>query len=126
MSVSPADGEPDETELLADVLATIELALAHSAASQELVKDACAALRRLVDARGNAHAAEAAGPDLTRRQRQVLRLVQCGSSNRDIASELSISERTVKQHLHMAFTKLGVQNRAQAAAAGNSMEGRNR
>ena len=122
----PTDGEPDEAEALADVLATLELALAHSVTSQELVLDACTALRKLVDARDHADAEEERGPDLTHRQRQVLNLVQCGSSNRDIASALSISERTVKQHLHMAFTKLGVRNRAQAAAARRAREGRQR
>lgn len=52
---------------------------------------------------------------LTDRELQVLRLVASGLRNRAIASELSISEATVENHLHHIFGKLGVHNRVQAA-----------
>ncbi len=39
-----------------------------------------------------------------------------GKSNRDISEILSISPRTVNKHLEQIFTKLGVENRASAAA----------
>lgn len=51
---------------------------------------------------------------LTDRERQVLRLL--GSSNKEIASELKISERTVKFHVTSIFNKLGADSRAQAVA----------
>ncbi|MFD7158503.1 response regulator [Kribbella sp. NPDC059898] len=52
------------------------------------------------------------------RERQVLELVAKGTSNRDIARELFISEATVKTHLSHVFTKLGVTDRAAAVAKG--------
>jgi DNA-binding NarL/FixJ family response regulator len=55
---------------------------------------------------------------LAARERQVLELVAKGTSNRDIARELFISEATVKTHLSHIFTKLGVTDRAAAVAKG--------
>ena len=52
---------------------------------------------------------------LTRREMDVLQLVAKGSSNREIAQMLFISEKTVKNHLTSIFQKLGVQDRTQAA-----------
>jgi DNA-binding NarL/FixJ family response regulator len=53
---------------------------------------------------------------LTPRELAVLRLVAVGQSNRQIASSLGISERTVKFHVTAIFNKLGADNRAQAVA----------
>ncbi len=53
---------------------------------------------------------------LTARERQVLRLVGEGRSNKEIARLLSITERTVKYHVASIFNKLGAENRAQAVA----------
>ena len=53
---------------------------------------------------------------VTDRELQVLRLVAAGRTNRDIAGELAISEKTVERHLGNIFTKLGVSNRAAATA----------
>lgn len=56
-------------------------------------------------------------PDgLTRRELQVLRLVAEGKTNRDVARELSISEKTVARHLSNIFVKLGLSSRAAATA----------
>ena len=52
---------------------------------------------------------------LTPREREVLRLVACGLSNRQIARTLGIAEKTVKNHLYAIFAKLGVSDRTQAA-----------
>jgi len=46
----------------------------------------------------------------------VLRLVQAGASNRDIAEDLVITERTAKAHVTNILGKLGVSSRAKAAA----------
>lgn len=53
---------------------------------------------------------------LTPRELQVLRLVAAGKSNREIASVLVISERTVDRHVSNIFTKLSVSSRAAATA----------
>ncbi|MCC6387223.1 MAG: AAA family ATPase [Dehalococcoidia bacterium] len=53
---------------------------------------------------------------LSAREAEVLRLVAMGRSNREAAAELVISERTVVNHLSHIFDKLGVENRAGAAA----------
>ena len=53
---------------------------------------------------------------VTPRELEVLRLVAAGKTNREIASELAISERTVERHLGNIFTKLDVPNRAAATA----------
>ncbi|WP_251024039.1 LuxR C-terminal-related transcriptional regulator [Arthrobacter sp. ISL-65] len=57
----------------------------------------------------------AAGP-LTARETEVLRLVAAGMSNRDIAAELFISEKTVARHVSNIYIKLGLSSRAAATA----------
>jgi NarL family two-component system response regulator LiaR len=52
--------------------------------------------------------------DLTPRERDVLRQLALGISNRDIGQALSISEETVKTHVANLLSKLHVENRAQA------------
>jgi len=59
-----------------------------------------------------------AGSGLTARELQVLRLVAAGQTNRSIAAELFLSERTVDRHVSNIFTKLGVSSRAAATAYG--------
>ncbi|MFF5142302.1 response regulator [Streptomyces sp. NPDC013157] len=55
---------------------------------------------------------------LSAREREVLTLVARGTSNREIARELFISEATVKTHLTHLYAKLGVNDRAAAVATG--------
>ncbi|HET9610116.1 MAG TPA: LuxR family transcriptional regulator [Acidimicrobiales bacterium] len=57
-----------------------------------------------------------AAHDVTKREREVLRLVAGGRTNRQIATELGISAKTVERHLSNIFIKLGVANRAAATA----------
>lgn len=56
-----------------------------------------------------------AGPDLSEREIEVLRLVSTGKSNKEIGATLHIAEDTVKRHVSNILTKLGVSDRAQAA-----------
>lgn len=53
---------------------------------------------------------------LTTRESEVLLWISRGKSNREIGEILSISPRTVNKHLEQVFVKLGVENRAAAAA----------
>jgi len=48
---------------------------------------------------------------LTAREREVVRMIASGLRNRDIGERLSISENTVKVHLHNIYEKLGVEGR---------------
>lgn len=58
---------------------------------------------------------------LTAREVQVLRMLELGLANRDIADELCIAVHTVKNHVHSLLTKLGVGTRAQAAAVARTI-----
>jgi DNA-binding NarL/FixJ family response regulator len=55
-------------------------------------------------------------PQLSEREREVLRLAAEGRANADIARRLFLSEKTVRNHVSSIFTKLAVTDRAQAVA----------
>jgi DNA-binding NarL/FixJ family response regulator len=69
-------------------------------------------LERVAQLVGSPRAAGALSP----RENEVLTLVAAGRTNRAIAGELFISEKTVARHLSNIFTKLGLSSRAEAAA----------
>jgi DNA-binding NarL/FixJ family response regulator len=52
---------------------------------------------------------------LTKREREVASLVAEGKSNREIADQLVVSERTVEKHVESTLMKLGFNSRAQVA-----------
>jgi DNA-binding CsgD family transcriptional regulator len=56
-------------------------------------------------------------PELTNRERQILRLMAEGRRNPEIADGLFLSPLTVKTHVNHIFSKLGVQNRVEAILA---------
>jgi DNA-binding CsgD family transcriptional regulator len=62
------------------------------------------------------HLRRRSGITLTPRQLEILRLVASGSTNREIARVLCISEGTARTHLANIYTKLGATNRTQALA----------
>jgi len=77
--------------------------------------------RLLTEFRGRAvvrsvPSAEGESPGLTRREIEILQLVSDGLSNKEIGSRLSITEGTVKNHVHNSLEKLHFENRIQAAA----------
>ena len=60
--------------------------------------------------------AVSAGDDLTRREREVLELIDAGLSNKEIAVRLHIEVSTVKNHVHNLLEKAQATSRTQAAA----------
>ncbi len=51
---------------------------------------------------------------LTKREKQILRLIFEGATNFDISATLKVSEHTVKSHLYNVYKKIGVRNRVEA------------
>jgi NarL family two-component system response regulator LiaR len=91
-----------------DVIAAVrDAAVGTASLSPELLTRLTQALR------------QPAPPDplqaLSPRERDVLRLIARGHSNRQIARELAIGEQTVKTHVRSILSKLGLQDRVQAA-----------
>jgi DNA-binding CsgD family transcriptional regulator len=89
-----------------------EFAAAAAAFSELGAVGDLAALERLRP-RPEARASE---PRLTEREREVLALLATGTTNRAIAEQLALSERTVARHLSNIFPKIGVSTRAAATA----------
>ena len=99
----------------APALAGLELSGLESSALEQSAPVAPDARTAPLPVSANDVGPAAAGP-LTARETEVVRLVSAGLSNRDIAAELFISEKTVARHLSNIFTKLGLTSRAAATA----------
>jgi DNA-binding NarL/FixJ family response regulator len=54
-------------------------------------------------------------PELTPREQEILQVLSTGANNREIATQLFISERTVKNHMTNIFSRLGLRDRTQVA-----------
>jgi len=129
------------TDLPEQALPHARIALRHwvevkapyqEARARVLLAEACRALgdtesaQRETDLATAAFEALGATPDLTRlrrtdtvltpRELEVLRLLATGATNRAIATELVLSERTVDRHVANMFLKLGVSTRSAATA----------
>ena len=90
-------------------------ALEHKAARSEFARlGAQPDLDRLDASNGSTR--PTAGHPLTARELQVLRLISSGRTNKEIATELCLSERTIDRHVSNIFTKIGVGTRAAATA----------
>jgi DNA-binding NarL/FixJ family response regulator len=59
---------------------------------------------------------------LSEREREVLRLVAAGATNKEIAEKLFIAAGTVKNHITNILSKLGVRDRTQAALKGRDLD----
>ena len=68
--------------------------------------------------------AERVAPTLTDRERQIMRLVSEGLSNKEIGRRLNLTDGTIKVHLHHIFEKLEVTNRTALAAFAMSQDDR--
>ena len=112
----------DESQLLAAAELTPEGMVLKTSDPALLLgcMDAVASGGRWIDpeiAERTRHAEDraASAPPLTRRERELIELVRQGLRNRDIASELGVTEGTVKVYLHAIFDKLRVDNRTELA-----------
>jgi DNA-binding NarL/FixJ family response regulator len=74
-----------------------------------------AAARAALDGRGASRGP--GGGELTARERRVAGLARDGLTNRDIAEELGVAEKTVEVHLGNAYRKLGIRSRFQLGEA---------
>ena len=100
--------------LLKDVEPTeLAQAVRTASAGQAMLNPAVAA--RLVEAIAENRAPGVQAERLTRREQEVLEQIAHGRSNKRIALELGISEKTVKAHVGRVLAKLGVADRTQAA-----------
>lgn len=79
----------------------------------ELVQRLMHATREVLQRSPNAPLPKVDLSGLSDRERQVAQAVASGQSNKEVADQLHISERTVKAHLGVVFEKLGVRDRVQ-------------
>ncbi|HRE26889.1 MAG TPA: response regulator transcription factor [Anaerolineales bacterium] len=101
---------PDDELADAIRLARSGLLPLNPAVAARLVKAASRAPDR------NISAPEPASTEpLTPRERDVLRLIATGATNREIAAQLFVSEGTIKNHISNLLSRLGLRDRTQAA-----------
>ena len=107
----------ERTPALALGLESLVVAGLEELASQARAQGQGGRAARLLDAVAFVRSQDAGeGGELTRREWEVARLVARGHSNRRIAHELVVSERTVDTHVSHILRKLELNSRAQIAA----------
>jgi DNA-binding CsgD family transcriptional regulator len=116
-------GAPYETARARELVARACRELGDEDAAAMEVESARSAFRALgaAPALAEIDALEIPGPPsdahgLSPRELEVLRLVAAGKTNREVAAELVLSERTVERHVSNIFAKLGVSTRSAATA----------
>ncbi len=123
-SLLTGDGEDDERDRATELLRLTRAVARHLGARP--LADAAEALAQrarlpLTPALRPAHADPAAALGLTSRERDVLRLVAAGHTNRRIAEKLFISPKTASVHVSNILAKLGVSGRGEAAAVAHRL-----
>jgi DNA-binding NarL/FixJ family response regulator len=103
----PRDGSED------DLMAAVENALRGEV---QVTPRMAGLLFRQVAALSTRQPASSGSLALTRREREILALVERGMSNKEIAREVRIGSATVKNHVHSILEKLHVRRRGEAAA----------
>jgi DNA-binding NarL/FixJ family response regulator len=98
----------------ADILRSIEAVAAGEVIFGPGIADRVTAYFSQVAAAAQTAAQSAVFPELTAREREVLRLIAAGLENSEIAAQLRLSTKTVRNHASNIFMKLQVAHRAQA------------
>ncbi|MDD2924456.1 response regulator transcription factor [Rhodoferax sp.] len=93
----------------ASILNAVKVALAHGSSAS-------------LPAPVAAQAAQAVAPQLTARQLDILLMFDQGLTNKDIALQLGLSEKTVKNHITALFQALGVVSRLQAVRQARNLK----
>jgi DNA-binding NarL/FixJ family response regulator len=111
---------PDRMEMRRAIAAGVDGYLVKDMQPDELLRavKAVASGANFVDPRIADHdtgSLRRSAHDLSAREKEVLRLIARGLSNRDISTALVLSEKTVKNHLSSIFAKIDVATRTQAA-----------
>ena len=88
---------------------------------QSLLQKLVGSTSRLFSQRSSGQNTESCLSLLSEREAQVARLVAGGASNKEIAEQLFITERTVKAHLSAVFEKLGLRDRLQLSLKINGL-----
>lgn len=115
-----ADGLHLRTETLDELLTLIVNPGREEALCSEKVS--AILLRRVYSMVGQRNPnPESKEPALTDRETQIMRLLEEGLSNQQIASRLHVTVHTVKNHARSLFSKLGVSSRAEAVATYRAM-----
>jgi DNA-binding NarL/FixJ family response regulator len=110
-----------QDDLLEDVVYKVRAAHAKKPIlSPEMATALIIRLRELTQHRGAPFLLSETGPfwsdiSLTRREQQILRHIEKGHSNQEIADELGVAYGTVANHIHNLFVKIGVNHRREAA-----------
>lgn len=99
--------DADEEEMMRAIRAVGEGEAIFSAAIASRLMDYFAASRSLIP--------QEVFPELTEREREILTLIARGKTNAEIAAELTISLKTVRNHVSNIYSKLQVADRTQAA-----------
>ena len=107
-----------------DVLRQVALVVSNGGlwVGQSLLQRLVGITSKAIAQRAERPSDESWGETLSKRERQVAKLVASGFSNREAADQLNISERTVKAHMSAIFEKLGLRDRLHLSLKINGLE----
>lgn len=111
------------THAAPEVLRQVALVVTNNGlwVGQSLLQRLVGTTARILAQRGERKSGDTISSQLSEREQQVAELVAGGASNKEIARQLDITERTVKAHLTAIFEKTGVRDRLQLSLRINGL-----